>query len=106
MIDMGMGKDEGIDLFPLAEFAAVALKGLFAFSLVETAVEHDGSAVDFNKMQGAGNGPGGPVKGDFHDFPLRLGFAGYSIQGAECCVKIESLNLLREFVEVCPERET
>ena len=72
MIDMGMGKDEGIDLFPLAEFAAVALKGLFAFSLVHAAVEHDGFTIDFNKMQGAGNSFGRPVEGDFHDFLLFL----------------------------------
>ena len=72
VIDVGMGKDEGIDFLALAEFTAVALKCLFAFSLKHAAVEHDGSTIDFNKMQRAGNGAGRPVEGDFHDFLLFL----------------------------------
>ena len=70
VIDVGVGKDQAVDLRALAVIAAVFLKGLLAFALKQAAVEHDGFAVDLEQMLRAGHGTGCAIEGNFHAMHL------------------------------------
>lgn len=79
VIDVGMGKDQAVNMFALAESAAVFLKGVLAFALNQAAVKHDGLPVDFEQMLRAGDGTCCAIKGKFH---------GLHLSSSECQIVI------------------
>lgn len=66
VVDVGVGEDDAVDLFGVEGEGAVAFHGLGTSALVETAIEEDALAVDFEEMLRAGRGACGTAEFDLH----------------------------------------
>jgi len=66
VVDVGVAEDDGVELGGFEGEVLVDVVGFFAVALVESAVEEDAFAVDFDEVAGSGGGAGGAVEGDVH----------------------------------------
>lgn len=63
MVDVGVGKHNGVDAARLQGKTAISLASLSTTSLKESTIEQDGLATDFQNVHGTGDLLGGAVKG-------------------------------------------
>jgi hypothetical protein len=80
VIDVGVGKNQAVDVLALAGIAAVSLEGFLAFALKHATVEHDGFAVNFDQVLRTGHGTGGAIEGNFHAVPLFIEILRASVE--------------------------
>lgn len=66
VVDVGVAEDDGVELGGFEGEVFVDVVGFFAVALVESAVQQDAFAVDFDEVAGSGGGAGGTVEGDVH----------------------------------------
>jgi hypothetical protein len=69
MVDVGMGKDKGINAGRFEGKVAVDFECIFATALEQAAVEENLGPINLDKMLRAGDGARCTVKCEFHLYP-------------------------------------
>ena len=64
MVDVGVAEDDGVDLVRMEGEVAVALPGLLAAALVQSAVEEDFVVADLQQVHRTGHAAGRPPEGE------------------------------------------